>query len=167
MCIPKVVKNITLRVFDLMSWKNQAKQIRCYESCKCECRLDPIICNNKQKWSKDRCRCECKKIFHKKCDNDFIWNPSSCKCKYKRKAALLAEECENEVINNKTLPVKEHNKTVSIKEPDKCLNTSLDPCKPYVASSILFLLVSVIITGAFIYFYVNSQSKRKLQTYYG
>ena len=23
------------------------------------CRLDPIICENKQKWNKDKCRCEC------------------------------------------------------------------------------------------------------------
>ena len=46
--------------------------------------------------------------------------------------------------HNKTLLVEKYNKTVSIKE-----NTSFDPCKPYIASSILFLLVSVIITGLF------------------
>ena len=63
--------------------------------------------------------------------------------------------------HNKTLLVKKYNKTVSIKE-----NISLSSCKSIVASSILFLLVSVIITGAFVYFYVNSQSKRKLQDYY-
>ena len=32
--------------------------------------------------------------------------------------------------------------------------------------SVLFLLVSVITTGLLVYFYVNSQSKIKLQTYY-
>ena len=47
-CVPNVVKNITAKVFDLMSWKNKTRQI-----CKCVCRLDPIICNNKQKWNKD------------------------------------------------------------------------------------------------------------------
>ena len=57
--------------------------------------------------------------------------------------------------------VKKYNKTVSIKE-----NTSFDPCKPNIASSILFLLVSVRTTGAFVYFYVNSHSKIKLQDYY-
>ena len=39
---------------------------------------------------------------------------------------------------------------------------SLSSCKPFI----LFLLVNVIITGLFVYFYVNSQSKRKLQDYY-
>ena len=150
-CIPNFTKNITAKVFDLMSWKNKTKQIKWHESCKCECRLDPIIFNNKQKWNKDKCRCEC--LSNEKCDNKFVWNPSSCDCEYKKKAAhLLTEECK-EIIQNKTQSVKMYNLS--------------DLCKPYVASSILFLLVSVIITGLFICFYVNLQSKRKLQTFYG
>ena len=48
-CVPNVIKNVTAKVFDLMSWKNKTKQINWHESCKCVCTLDPIICNNKQK----------------------------------------------------------------------------------------------------------------------
>ena len=59
-CIPDVAKNITLEIFDLISWKSKTKQIKWHESCKYECRLDPIICNNKQTWNKDKCRFECK-----------------------------------------------------------------------------------------------------------
>ena len=51
------------------------------------CRLDPIICNNKQKWNKDKCRFEC--LVDKECDNEFVWNPINCKCEYKKKAAHL------------------------------------------------------------------------------
>ena len=47
--VPDVVKNINLKVFNLMSWSNQIKQIKWHESCKCECRLNSIVCNNKQK----------------------------------------------------------------------------------------------------------------------
>ena len=113
----------------------------------------------KETWNRDKCRCECS--VDKKCNNNFVWNPCNCKCEYKKKAAhLLTEECK-EIIYNKTVPIKKYNKTVPIKE-----NISLDPCKPFVASSVLFLLVIVIITGAFIYFYVNSQSKRKSQDYH-
>ena len=44
-------------------------------------RLDGIVCNNKQYWNKDKCRCECKKLVDKGvCDKGFIWNPSICKC---------------------------------------------------------------------------------------
>ena len=43
-----VVKNINLKVFNLMSWGNQTKQIKWHESCKCECKLNSSACNNKQ-----------------------------------------------------------------------------------------------------------------------
>ena len=58
-CVPNVIKNVTTKMFDLISWKNKAKQIKWLESYKCACRLNPIICNNKQKWNKNKCRCEC------------------------------------------------------------------------------------------------------------
>ena len=158
-CIPSVIKNIAVKVFDLMSWTNKTKQMKWHENCKCVCRLDPIICNNKQKWNKDKCRCEC--LVNKDCDNIFVWNPSSCSCENKKKAAhLLTEECE-EMVDNKTFQVKQNNTPVLIKE-----NSSLNSLKSFVASSILFLLVSVLITGAFVSLYVNSLSKRKLQDYY-
>ena len=49
LCVRDVVKNINLKVFNLMSWSNQTKQIKWHESCKCQCRLNSIVCNNKQK----------------------------------------------------------------------------------------------------------------------
>ena len=160
-CIPNIIKNVTLKVFDLISLKNKTKQIIFHESCKCVCRLDPIVCNNKQEWNKDKCRCEC--LINKTCGNKF-WSPNSCKYEYRKKAALT-EECEEIIdnktlsIHNKTLLIKKHNKTVSIKG-------NIDSCKPFVVSSILFLAVSVILIGLFTDFYNNSQSKRKLTDYY-
>ena len=88
-------------------------------------------------------------MINKKCGNKF-WNSNSCKCERKKVAYLLAEECE-EMIDNKTLLIKKHSKSVLMKE-----NNSVDSCKPFVASAILFLLVSVVLTGLFIYFYFNS-----------
>ena len=57
-CVPNVIKNITAKVFDLMSCKNKTKQIKWHESCQYMCRLGKIVCNNKQKWNKDKCRCD-------------------------------------------------------------------------------------------------------------
>ena len=135
MCIPDIIKNVTLKVFDLMSWTNKTNQIKWYQSCKCVCRLDPIICNKKQKWNKNKCRCEF--LINKKCDNNFVWNPSNCKRKYKKKAALLVEECE-EIIDNKTVSIKKKNKTPSTKKDNKTVSIkeNLVSCKPFVASPI-------------------------------
>ena len=52
LCVPDVVKNINLKVFNLMSWSNQRKQIKWDKNCKCKCRLNSIICNNNQKGNK-------------------------------------------------------------------------------------------------------------------
>ena len=38
-----------------------------------------LCINNKQRWNKDKCRCECKEFIDKGvCDKGFIWNPSNC-----------------------------------------------------------------------------------------
>ena len=45
------------------------------------CRLDAIVCNNKQRWNKDKCPSECKGLIDKgMCHKAFIWNPSNCEC---------------------------------------------------------------------------------------
>ena len=60
---------------------NETRHIKWHETCKCICRLDRIICNNKQRWNKDKCRCECKELIDKGvCNKRFIWNPSNCEC---------------------------------------------------------------------------------------
>ena len=38
-----------------MSRTNKTRHIKRHEMCKCICRLDAIVCNNKQRWNKDKC----------------------------------------------------------------------------------------------------------------
>ena len=42
-----------------MLLKSHESCIKSHESCKCVCRLGPIICNKKQKCNEGKCRCEC------------------------------------------------------------------------------------------------------------
>ena len=80
-CIPDIVKNLNVKVFNLMSRTNETRHIKWHETCKCICRLDAIVCNNKQHWNKDKCRCECKELIDKGvCDKGYIWNPINCEC---------------------------------------------------------------------------------------
>ena len=40
---------------------------------KCECRLDAIVCNDKQRWSNDKCQCKCKELIDKGvCDKVIV-----------------------------------------------------------------------------------------------
>ena len=64
-----------------MSKTNGTRSIKLQEACKCICRLNKIVCNNKQRFNKNKCRCECKKLINKGvCDKGCIFNPSNCKC---------------------------------------------------------------------------------------
>ena len=48
---------------------------------KCECKFGENVCNNKQRWNKNKWRCECKELLDKQvCDKGYIWNPSNCEC---------------------------------------------------------------------------------------
>ena len=47
--VPNVVKNINVKVFNLMSRSNQTRHIEWHETCKCKCRLNSSVCNNKQR----------------------------------------------------------------------------------------------------------------------
>ena len=58
--VPDVVKNRNVQVFNLISFSNQTKHIEWYETCKCKCRLDSSVCNNKQRWNENKCSCNVK-----------------------------------------------------------------------------------------------------------
>ena len=58
-CVPDVIKDLNVKVFNLISRTNEGRFI---ETCKCKCRLDKIVCNNKQRWNKNKCRWECKEL---------------------------------------------------------------------------------------------------------
>ena len=47
-CVPDVVKNLNVKVFNLMLRANETRHINWHETFKCIYRLDAIVCNNKQ-----------------------------------------------------------------------------------------------------------------------
>ena len=75
MCVSDVIKNLNVKVFNLISRTNETRHIEWHETCKCKCRLDASINNNQQHWNDDKCRFECKELIDKGvCDKVFIWN---------------------------------------------------------------------------------------------
>ena len=176
LCVPDVVKNINVEVFNLMPFTNQTKHIEWHKTCKCKCRLDAIVCNNKQKWNKDKCRCEYREELSDKqsCDTGVIWSPSNCNCechksreigeyldyktcKCRRKTVeSLVKECskstdDNEMIYNKTL-------NVSLSD-DKCSS-----CTLYIVLFVVFLVTNTVISTVFVYFYWYSKNNLQIFT---
>ena len=48
-CVPDVIKDLNVKVFNLMSRTNETRHIEWHETCKCKCRLDGSVCNNEQR----------------------------------------------------------------------------------------------------------------------
>ena len=123
-CVPDILKNLNVKAFNLSSRTNETKFIEWHEKCKCICRLDKIICNNKQKCNKDKCRCECKELIDEGvCDEEHAWKPSNCeyecdkscniseyldyencKCRKKRSDKLI-DECTETIEKTKLVNI--------------------------------------------------------------
>ena len=81
MYVPDAVKDLNIKVFNLMSRTNETRHINWHETCKCKCRLGASVCNNKQRWNDDKCWCEFKELIDKGVyDKGCAWNRSNCEC---------------------------------------------------------------------------------------
>ena len=157
-CASDIINNLNIKVFNLMSRTNETRFIEWHEKCKCKCRLDAIVCNNKQRWDKNKCRCECKELIDKGiCDKGFIWNTSICEyecdktcdigeyldyenCKCRKKLVdKLIDECTETIEEVKLAKITPENEN----------ENKYSSCKVYTVSMII---VFTIFTGIAIYF---------------
>ena len=163
-CIPDVVKNLNVKVFDLMSRTNETRYVEWHETCKCECKFGANVYNNKQRWNKNKCRCECKELIDKGvCNKGFIWNPSNCGCECD-KACDVGEyldyencKCRKEIVDKlvdeRTETVKEV-KLAKITLPDNKKSYKCISCTVYTVLFWIFFIINVGGIGAyFIYFH--------------
>ena len=86
LCVPNIVKDMNIKVFNLLARINETRKIVWLESCKCVCQLTSAICNDTQEWNENKCRCECKEdqVSKLACDKGYMWNPSTCSCECDR-----------------------------------------------------------------------------------
>ena len=81
-CVPKIIKNVDMKVYNFLIRLNETCNVLWHESCKCVCRLNSSVCNSKQIWNSDACRCDCNEDFAGiiNCNKGYTWNPSTCEC---------------------------------------------------------------------------------------
>ena len=70
------------KVYNFLMRLNEIRNVLWHESYKCVCKLNSSVCNNKQIWNDDACRCDCNEDFTDRisCDKGYTWNPSTCEC---------------------------------------------------------------------------------------
>ena len=155
-CVPDTVKDLNVKVFNLMSITNETRHIKWHTSCKCICKLDKIICISKQRWNEDKCRCECKELIDKGvCDKGYVWNPSNCECGCDKSCNIgeyldyssckcrkklidpLVEECTENIDETKLVNITAENENNS-------------RCTSYLAYKVFFFIFFIISCGIII-----------------
>ena len=46
-CVPKIIKNVNMQVYNFLMRLNETRNVLWHESCKCVCKLNSSVCNNK------------------------------------------------------------------------------------------------------------------------
>ena len=99
LCVPNIIKRTNMKVYNFLMRLNETRNVLCHESCKCVCKLNSSVCNNKQIWNSDTCRCDCNEDFAgiMTCNKGYMWNPSTCECQ----CDALREYIEDKIILDK------------------------------------------------------------------
>ena len=116
-------------------------------TCKCECKIGANICNNKQRWNKDKCRCEYKELIDKGvCDKGLIWNPSKCECECD-KACDVGEylDYENCKCRRKLVDKLVDGCAETVEEVKLAKTTLVENENKYKCSSCTFYIVLMIV----------------------
>ena len=82
LCVPDIIKRVNMYVYNFLVMLNKTRSVLWHESCKYVCKLNSPVCNNKQIWNSDTCRCDCNGDFASiiNCTKGYTWNPSTCEC---------------------------------------------------------------------------------------
>ena len=99
---------ISLKVFNVIRNKDEAKTVREQISCDCKCKFNSKTCNSKQKWNNKTCKCEWTKYYN--WETDYSWNPSICICENSKYLKSVVDtsvtKCDTIVIAMNNLSTK-------------------------------------------------------------
>ena len=57
-CVPSKTKDVDVKVFNMITNRNEAKLLVKHISCDCKWRLNSTTCNSYKKWSNETCQWE-------------------------------------------------------------------------------------------------------------
>ena len=158
LCVPDVIKRVNMQVYNFLMMLNETRNVLWHESCKCVCKLNSSVCNNKQIWNSDTCRCDCNEDFAGvvDCDKGYTGNPSTCECQcdilckpgqyLDHKNCICKNKLIGRVIEECTSVINE----TMINNKDSGINNTL--CNVFNGLFSVLLLVGVICFCVFAYF---------------
>ena len=142
---------------------NETRNVLWHESCKCICKFNSSVCNNKQICNDDTCRCDCNEHFASiiNCAKGFMWNPSICECqcdKWCKSSQYL--DYKNCVCKNKLIG-RVIEECTSIINETVINNKESGNNNTYLILFIIFLIGFIVFLIGFIYYCRRSNFDRK------
>ena len=128
-CVPKNIKDINDKAFNMVTNKNEPKAMTEHISCDCKCKFNSTTCNSSQKWNIKTSQCECKN--YRKCKKGYSWNPSTYICGNSIKSIpdTSVTECDEIIIVMDIVSTKKDKYYSSKKDKDywnKCCEYCLN-----------------------------------------
>ena len=178
LCVPNVIKGVNMQVYIFLMRLNETRNVLWHESCKCVCKLNSSVCNNKQIWNDDTCRCDCNEDFAGmiNCAKGYTWNPSTCECQcdiwckpgqyLDNKNCVSKNKLIGRVIEECTSVINENmiNNKDNITNNDN--NNNNNNNNTYLILFIVFLIGFIVFLIGFIYYYCrNNANKKKVKDF--
>ena len=169
LCVPNVIKRVNMQVYNFLMMLNETRNVLWPESCKWVCNLNSSVCNNKQIWNGDTCRCDCNEDFAGiiNCTKGYTWNPSTCECHcdmWCKPGQYLEHKncvCKNKLIGRVIEECTSVINETMINNKDNITNNNT-----YLILFIVFLIGFIVFLIGFIYcYYRNNANKRKLRDF--
>ena len=167
LCVPGIVKRVNMQVYNFLMNLNETRNVLWHESCKCVCKLNSSVCNNKQIWNGDTCRCDCNEDFAGiiNCTKGYTWNPSTCECQcdtwwkpgqyLDHKNCICKNKLFGRVIEEFTSVINE----TMINNKDNITNNN----NTYLILFIVFLIGFIVLLIGFIYYCRRSNADKKIK----
>ena len=150
---------------------NETRHIKWHETCKCKCRSDASVCNNKQRWNNDECQCECKELIDKGvCHKGYIWNPSNCKfecdesCDFGEYLDYESCKCRKRLVDKSIEECNENIEETNLIKINliKCKNNS---CILYIVLFSIIFTMNIGIATYFVYYKHINHNKENISVY--
>ena len=136
---------------------NETRNVLWHESCKCICKLNSSVCNNKHIWNDDTCRCDCNEDFSGiiNCAKGFMWNPSTCECQCDKRCK------SGQYLDYKNCVCKIKLIGRVIEEYTSVINETMINDKDNTTNNNTYLILFIVFLIGFIYYCQRSNFNRK------
>ena len=125
------------------------------------------LCNDKEEWDENKCKCECKEDLINKliCDKGYMWNPSTCTCECDKYCGIGQYlDYDNCVCRKKLLDylIEECARIADIHSYKK----ESSKTNAYFILFIIFLFLRVLLVVGLIYYFRKYNNRKILNKMY-